>query len=82
MTPAERVLIDWADETPDHLGNGHRTVRIEPTGEREHPWVLTFEEMTERGLDSADWTTYAWQVFGETIAEVVEVAAEHGPPTP
>ena len=70
----ERELIEWADDT-EGLGDGQRSVKIEPTGHLAKPWALWLSETTEGGEGHADWTTRDWCFFGATIADAVDLAA-------
>lgn len=76
MTPDE-MLADWADST-EGLGDGHRSVKIEPSGSG--GWALWLTETRENARGSADWITRDWVVYGDSIADVVAAATEGGLP--
>lgn len=68
-----KALAAWADDT-EGLGDGHRTVSIEPSGDPDQSWILRMSELTEGGDDHADWTTREWMVYGPSISDVVNSA--------
>jgi hypothetical protein len=78
---AEQRLIEWSENT-EGLGDGHRSVKIEPTGDSDHPWRLWLSETAEGGEDHCDWTTREWLVYGTSLEDVAVAAASPLPSSP